>query len=174
MNGINLRDLARFVTIRSLEETEEEEEEEYDPEYRAHHWFPPVTEAQQEGKELLYSGDFGRVGVKIRSQANNGNLAKSVLNRAARPIPNLNKEDLLSVCFNFAYQAHELIYVHQNLVPNTNGTTVATYDANIYTAQFSDGTLISHMKSELCLTFSLQIHLFTTHVPKVSWDKSIT
>jgi WD repeat-containing protein 23 len=26
----------------------------------------------------------------------------------------------------------------QNLIPNTNGTTVATYDHNIYTAQFSD------------------------------------
>ena len=127
LSGVDLRNLARYVTIRASnspsetnrreEEAEEEEEEyeeyeeEYDSEDQGNHsrqWFPPVKEAQKEGEELLHSGDFGRVGVKIRSRANNSNLVKSVLNQATHPIPNLNKEDLLTVCFNFSYRNHEL------------------------------------------------------------------
>ena len=125
LSGIDLRDLTRYVAIRGLrgtnrreeEEEEEDEDEEYDPEgydldqdnhVSGHQWFPPVKEAQKEGEELLHSGDFGRVGIKIRSRANNGNLVKSVLNQATRPIPSLNKEDLLSVCCNFFYENHEL------------------------------------------------------------------
>lgn len=107
MSGFNFRDL--FVTVRasSIEDEDDEDEyEEHNPEDQndypsIHQWFPPVKEAQKEGEELLYSGDFGRVGIKIKTRANNSNLVKSVLNRAAQPIPNLNKEDLLSVCFNF-------------------------------------------------------------------------
>ena len=40
----------------------------------------------------------------------------------------------------------------------------------MYTAQFSDGTLISYIESELYLIFSLQIHLSTTLARKVTWD----
>jgi WD repeat-containing protein 23 len=123
LSGVDLRDLARYVTIRASsppretnrreEEEEEEEEEEGEEEYNSEDqedfpWFPPVKEAQREGEELLHSGDFGRVGIKIRSRANNGNIVKSVLNQATHLIPNLNKEDLLTVCFNFSYQNHEL------------------------------------------------------------------
>lgn len=124
LSGVDLRDLARYVTIRASssprginrheeedhdedeEDEDEEYEEEYDPEDLGNYgrqWFPPVTEAQKEGEELLHSGDFGRVGIKIRSRANNGNLVKSVLNQATHPIPNLNKEDLLTVGFKFLY-----------------------------------------------------------------------
>jgi len=125
LSTTSLRDLARFVTVRTsdsafganirIEEDgyEDEEEEDYNPEDQddyapSQQWFPPVKEPRKEGEELLHSGDFGRVGVKIRSRANNYNLMKSVLNRAAQPIPNLNKEDLLSVCSNSPYQNHEL------------------------------------------------------------------
>ena len=127
LSGVDLRDLARYVTIRASsspretnrrqgegeEEEEEVEEEEYnlvDQEnyFSGNQWFAPVKEAQKEGEELLHSGDFGRVGIKIRSRANNANLVKSVLNQATHFIPNLNKEDLLTVCFNFPYQRHEL------------------------------------------------------------------
>ena len=126
LSGLNLRDLVRFVRERAgdfpsvssnyqqdEEEGDDDDEEEennsegpddYDS---ARHCFPPVKEAQK-GEELLHSGDFGRVGIKIRSRANNCNLVKLVLNRASHPIPNLNKEDLLSVCFSFPYQNHEL------------------------------------------------------------------
>jgi hypothetical protein len=118
--------LARYVTVRASssprginrpedEEEEEDEEEQYEGDYNpedqedySHEWFPPVTEAQKLGEELLHSGDFGRVGIKIRSRANNGNLVKSVLNQATHPIPNFNKEDLLTVCFDFPYQNHDL------------------------------------------------------------------
>lgn len=123
LSGVDLRDLARYVTIRAnssphginhrVEEEDDDEEDEYDPEEEEYdpedeeingrQWFPPTTEAQKEGEELLHSGDFGRVGIKIRSRANNGNLVKSVLNQATHPIPNLNKEDLLTVCFKFSY-----------------------------------------------------------------------
>ena len=129
LSGVNLRDLVRYVTIPTSsspretnrreeeheeeEDEEEEDEEEYDPEDQesyvsGHQWFPPVKEAQKEGEELLHSGDFGRVGIKIRSRANNGNIVQSVLNQATHPIPKLNKEDLLTVCFNLSYQNHEL------------------------------------------------------------------
>lgn len=121
LSGVDLRDLARYVTIRAssspretnrLEEEEEEEEEcnseDQENYVSGHGWFPPVKEAQKEGEELLHSGDFGRIGIKIRSRANNGNLVKSLLNQATHPIPKLNKEDLLTVCFNFPCQNHEL------------------------------------------------------------------
>jgi WD repeat-containing protein 23 len=116
LSGINLRDLARFVTVQTSDsprrtnlraeedEWEDEEDEEYIPEDQndfvsGHEWYPPVKEAQKEGEELLYSGDFGGVGIKIRSRAKNRNLVRSVLNQAAHPIPNFKKEDLLSVRF---------------------------------------------------------------------------
>ena len=124
LSGINIRDLARFGTVQTgssslgaadlhVEDEDEDEDddepdwEDQDDDVSAHNWFPPVTEPQKEGEELLHSGDFGRVGVKIRSRANKSNLMKSVLNQAAHPIPSLNKEDLLSVCFNSPYQKHE-------------------------------------------------------------------
>ena len=126
LSTINLRDLARSVTVRTSgslrgtnlraeeeDEWEDDEDDEYSPEDQkdlvsGHQCFPPVKEPQKEGEELLRSGDFGRVGIKIRSRVNNRNLVKSVLNRATHPIPNFNKEDLLSVCVSFPYQNHEL------------------------------------------------------------------
>jgi WD repeat-containing protein 23 len=122
LSGVDLRDLARYVTIRASnsprginpgeeeedEAEEEEEEDEEDEEEDQENYvsdcqlFPPVKEAQKEGEELLFSGDFGRVGIKIRSRANNGNLVNSVLNQATHLIPNLNKEDLLTVCFKLS------------------------------------------------------------------------
>jgi DDB1- and CUL4-associated factor 11 len=132
LSSVNLRDLAQFVTVRTRrgtdlhaeeEEEEEEDDDEWDEEDEGYgpedendsvsgpQYFPPVKEAQKAGEELLYSGDFGRIGIKIRSRANNRNLVKSVLNRATHLIPNFNKEDLLSVCFNFLSQNHELNWV---------------------------------------------------------------
>lgn len=121
LSSVNLRDLAQFVTVRTrrgtdphAEEEDEEDDDEWDEEdegcgpedkndsLSSPQYFPPVKEAQKAGEELLYSGDFGRIGIKIRSRANNRNLVKSVLNRATHLIPNLNREDLLSVCFNFS------------------------------------------------------------------------
>ncbi|KAF8203916.1 WD40-repeat-containing domain protein [Pholiota molesta] len=100
---------------------EEDDEDVYSPAHQSTQWFPPVTEPQQAGLDLLASGEFGRVGVKHRTRRNNLNISRSVLNQFYQPIPIPSREDTQS-----------------NLVPNTNGTTVATYDANMYTAQFSD------------------------------------
>ncbi|KAH9486363.1 LEC14B-like protein [Psilocybe cubensis] len=88
---------------------------------RGRPFFPPVTEPKKEGLELLASGDFGRVGVKSRGRRNRANIARTILGRGSHPIPLFNREDILN-----------------KFVPNTNGTTVAIYDANMYTAQFSD------------------------------------
>ena len=116
MSSVHLGDLARFVTLQTRdshrgnnfrdEEWEDEQDEEDSPEDTD--YFPPVNEAQKEGEELLHSGDFGRIGIKIRSRANNRNFVKLVLNQATHPIPNFHREDLLSVCLNLPYPNHEL------------------------------------------------------------------
>lgn len=58
--------------------------------------YDEVKEPQQVGLELLMSGEFGRVGNKVRSRAGRQNLAKIIRGRAAstRQMP---KEDLAAV-----------------------------------------------------------------------------
>jgi WD repeat-containing protein 23 len=155
LSSVHLGDLARFVSVQTRdfrrgtnlraeedEEWEDEEEEEDSPEDQTD-CAPPVNEAQKEGEELLSSGDFGRIGIKIRTRANNRNFVKLVLNRASHPIPNFHREDLLS-----------------NLVPNTNGTAVATYDSNVYTAQFSDDASFYYTCAQ-----DFKLHIFDMRAP---------
>jgi WD repeat-containing protein 23 len=82
----------------------EDEETEYDTDWDdhasqvAHQWFPEVTEPQKAGVELLSSGDFGRVGDKLRSRRNDLNIAKFIHKRSSQPIVIPCKEDYASVC----------------------------------------------------------------------------
>ncbi|RXW19331.1 hypothetical protein EST38_g6521 [Candolleomyces aberdarensis] len=87
---------------------------------RQKQWIPSVTEPQAAGVELLNSGDFGCLGPKHKGKPNLSNVTKSILGAASKPPSYVPGEEIKT-----------------NFVPNTNGTTVATYDANIYTAQFS-------------------------------------
>lgn len=60
-------------------------------------WYPPATEPQEAGVELLMGGEFGRVGPKIRSRQNDVNIARTLRNRAYNPRPIQYKEDVASV-----------------------------------------------------------------------------
>ncbi|KAF9055899.1 hypothetical protein BJ165DRAFT_1429351 [Panaeolus papilionaceus] len=135
--GLTMQEVMQLLNATEIEELEEEEPEEEeddededeDEDYtsRRYHsepdWYPTATkEPKAEGLELLKGGDFGRTGVKLQARSKRYNSVQSVLARSSTPVPLFHKED-----------------IHATLVPNTNGTAVAKYDANMYTAQFSDG-----------------------------------
>ncbi|KAF9556421.1 WD40 repeat-like protein [Agrocybe pediades] len=106
-------------------------------------FFSPVTEPKKEGVELLASGEFGRVGVKSRVRRKRFNVARTILSQGNHPVPSLNREELSS-----------------KMVPNTNGTTVATYDANMYTAQFSDDSSFFYTCAQ-----DFKLHIFDMRAP---------
>jgi len=58
---------------------------------------PPATEPLEEGLELLASGDFGRIGIKHRTQQHNPNIVKKILKQRSRAIPVHIKEEFQSV-----------------------------------------------------------------------------
>lgn len=66
-------------------------------------WFEEVKEPVKEGVELLYSGDFGRIGPKCRSRRNAANLARHVLAQTSKAIPVSYREDFSCVCVTFYY-----------------------------------------------------------------------
>jgi DDB1- and CUL4-associated factor 11 len=101
-------------------------------------WFQKVTEPQAEGVELLMSGDFGRVRNRVDSQQH-GNLF-SRLQRTATKARAVSKEDL----------AHDM-------VPNTHGTAVACYTANVYCGQYSMGEIFRVFLVRTCLTVSYRL-----------------
>lgn len=84
-------------------------------------WYPKVTEPQPAGVKLLRSGDFGKTRNRLGTPRNS-NIYSRLRRMALRPGA-VNPADL-----------------KHNLIPNTHGTTVATYCSNIYVAQFSPGT----------------------------------
>ncbi|KAF8641249.1 hypothetical protein AX17_000883 [Amanita inopinata Kibby_2008] len=137
LGGISGRDLGQLSNLPNIggftlyeAEDDDEEEEEYDGDdyyyyssYGAHQWqqwYPPHKEPQTAGLDLLASGDFGQIAVKDRTRRNNVNVTKRLLTRMAEPPIKPYKEDLSS-----------------NLVPNTNGTAVASFGANVYSGQYS-------------------------------------
>ncbi|KAH6916627.1 WD-repeat-containing protein [Coprinopsis sp. MPI-PUGE-AT-0042] len=79
----------------------------------------PVSEPQEAGVRLLNSGEFGRITSHKASQPER--LARPLFRPSVRPSIASPRVDIIN-----------------NMIPNTNGTTVATYAANMYTAQFSD------------------------------------
>ncbi|KAA1467844.1 WD40 repeat-like protein [Dentipellis sp. KUC8613] len=114
------------------EEQEDDEDDDEDYEEDESYWSPsvrrgpdlpewarPPTEPQQEGVELLMSGEFGRIRPKVNVRGGQRSVARILQSRQTRT-RSLYKEDLIS-----------------DLVPNTNGTAVAAYDHNIYSGQFS-------------------------------------
>ncbi|KAG6873840.1 hypothetical protein C0995_010452 [Termitomyces sp. Mi166 len=157
-SGIALQDISRLLNTlgrgRGLghpdedEEYEEDDDDDDDDYYTSFRsaavapWkSPEIAEPQKEGVELLNSGDFGRVGSKARKRRNDINLANLILDRArrSRPVRNNLKED---------YAA--------NLIPNSNGTTVATCESNIYTGQYSA---------------DYHLHVFDTTKPPISQNQ---
>jgi WD repeat-containing protein 23 len=121
LSGISLHSLSRLLRAASagtgphlyFEDEEEEEgndddgeyfenDEDDDWAYGSHVYRRPpkhekVTESVKEGVELLYSGDFGRIGPKSRSRRKAANIARQVLSRKSAAIPVCYREELVSV-----------------------------------------------------------------------------
>ncbi|KAG5639568.1 hypothetical protein H0H81_012239 [Sphagnurus paluster] len=162
LNGINIHEISRLLNTvgasRQLEldeddDPEDDDDEEDDDFYHAfrssgeEQWTgPKITEPQQAGVELLNSGDFGRVENKLRARRNDVNIARLILNRTKRPHLPTFKED---------YAA--------DLIPNTNGTAVAIYDSNIYTAQYSADSSFYYTCSQ-----DFRLNVFDTTAPPTS------
>lgn len=165
LSGISLRHLTQLLRAASggngprlyFEQDEEEEEDEGemyeddDDDYWVHEsrphgrppWYEEVTEPVKEGVELLYSGDFGRIGPKSRSRRRAANVARQVLSRSSTAVPITYREELVS-----------------NMVPNSNGTTVAEYASNIYTGQFSTDSSFYYTCAQ-----DFRLHIFDTSAP---------
>jgi WD repeat-containing protein 23 len=81
------------------EEDDDEDPGSYYGQYQrtAHQWFPAVTEPQEAGLNLLMSGEFGRVGQRLRTD-NNMDVTRRLRDRATTPRYSNFKEDILSVC----------------------------------------------------------------------------
>ncbi|KAF9469759.1 WD40-repeat-containing domain protein [Collybia nuda] len=172
LSGITLHDLSRLLggvsagaglsaRLATDDDYEHADEDEDDDDYEEtgedayydsfrqsaqKHWFPPVTEPQKAGTELLVGGDFGRVANKMRSRKNHVNVAKFIMTRTSQPRFSTPKEDYTD-----------------NLVPNSNGTAVAAYDANIYTGQFSADSSFYYTCSQ-----DFRLHVFDTTAPPVN------
>ncbi|KAF7347354.1 WD-REPEATS-REGION domain-containing protein [Mycena venus] len=164
LRGITLDDLNRL--LRATEEPEaeateggeEDEEDSEDEYYRAFRntghaaYFNKVTRPQEPGVRLIHSGDFGRVGPKIKSRRKDLNIAKQLRNRASQARPRFYKEDYTS-----------------DLVPNSNGTTVAEYDANVYTAQYSTDSSFFYTCSQ-----DFRLNIFDTSVPALPREPGVS
>ena len=85
----------RNLYIRDNDEDEDEGEEDEDeeemqlsywhpPYAKTPKWFPPVTTPQEEGKRLLVSGEFGRIGFESRSRHGDSSFAKAILSRQTK------------------------------------------------------------------------------------------
>ncbi|KAL0951703.1 hypothetical protein HGRIS_008378 [Hohenbuehelia grisea] len=125
--GITLADLSRLlnrggIRIEDDDDDDDYEDEEFSPpgETADAPLAVPTGEPDPVGVELLMSGEFGSVSNKMRSREDERNVARHFLNRGSSSRPVHTKEPYL-----------------QDLVPNTNGTAVAKFDDNVYTAQFS-------------------------------------
>ncbi|KAI0066418.1 WD40 repeat-like protein [Artomyces pyxidatus] len=132
-------------------EDEEEEEEEYATAYgrgeENQKWFRPATKPQKAGVQLLMSGEYGRVRHKIRARAGEWNVGKVIGEQRSR-IRRTPREDVVG-----------------NLVPNTNGTAVASSEANIYCGQFSADSSFYYTCNQ-----DFQLHIYDMTAPRKQPD----
>ncbi|KAF8528109.1 WD40-repeat-containing domain protein [Hysterangium stoloniferum] len=106
-------------------------------------WFKPVTEPQEAGVRLLHSGEFGRL--KAKEKRNIRHILRERESGLKSRGRGLAKEDLA-----------------RNLVPNTDGTTVASYGSNAYSGQYS-AVLDSTFYYTCCQDWRL--HVYDTKAP---------
>ncbi|KAF8481816.1 WD40-repeat-containing domain protein [Russula ochroleuca] len=82
-------------------------------------WFPPVTAPQEAGLKLLMGGEFGRIGVDARSRSGSANFSRAILSSRSK-LRQTPKQDITN-----------------DIIPNTDGTAVASLTDNIYCGQYS-------------------------------------
>ncbi|KIO08498.1 hypothetical protein M404DRAFT_133750 [Pisolithus tinctorius Marx 270] len=104
---------------------------------RHEQWFPPHKEPQREGLELLRGGEFGRV-TKKRIM----NISRVFLDRSSRQI-GPTREELAG-----------------DLIPNSNGTAVASHGANLYAGQFSKDSSFYYTCSQ-----DFRLHVYDMTAP---------
>ncbi|PFH52343.1 hypothetical protein AMATHDRAFT_140392 [Amanita thiersii Skay4041] len=160
VSGINSRDLGQLlssVTSPSLGgyyeaesdennegvyEDDDDDDDYFNSAHNVQQWYSPHKEPQPAGLDLLASGDFGRIAVKDRIKKKK-NIAKQLFSGNMKPLDNLHKEDIVS-----------------NLIPNTSGTSVASFSANIYTGQYSTDSSFYYTCGQ-----DFRLHVFDTTSP---------
>ncbi|KAF9245903.1 WD40 repeat-like protein [Melanogaster broomeanus] len=112
-------------------------------------WFPPNTKPEERGVELLMSGEFGRVSSKLKSNHGRRNISRLLLDRFSTPRGTLYREEL----------ANELI-------PNSNGTAVASHGANLYVGQYSKDSSFYYTCSQ-----DFRLHVYDMTSPPAKYVK---
>ncbi|TCD68084.1 hypothetical protein EIP91_011537 [Steccherinum ochraceum] len=154
---ISAADLQRYFALTNDQDGQEEEDED-DDEYMPDedddeygflyqngpqgHQFPEVTEPKEEGLALLNSGEFGRLGHQMKSRAHDNNVTQRLLRRGAQMRP-VSREDITS-----------------DVLPNSDGTSVASYQANAYVGQYSSDSSFYYT----CVR-DFRLHIYDTTVP---------
>ncbi|KAH7923909.1 WD40 repeat-like protein [Leucogyrophana mollusca] len=154
-----LRYLARIIGGGNSTNADEDDDEElvededegryYGRSSWSEQWFSPHKEPQQAGVELLNGGEFGAVSTKIKTRKNNRNLTRLLLDRSTRSRNTLRREGIAS-----------------HILPNSSGTAVASYGANIYCGQFSADSSFYYT---CCQDFRL--HVYDMTAPPTSYIK---
>ncbi|KAI0275309.1 WD40-repeat-containing domain protein [Gloeopeniophorella convolvens] len=104
-------------------------------------WFPAVKEPQEAGMRLLMSGEFGRVRSESRRQGQNVSITKAILASQSR------------------FRQTPMQDITNSIVPNTNGTAVASLTDNIYCGQFSADSSFYYT---CCRDFRLHVYDMTS------------
>lgn len=176
--GISARGVEdRDLHIRDNDEDEDEEEEEEEEEIQLSYgrrphaetpkWFPPVTTPQEAGKRLLMSGEFGRIGFETWSRKGGANFAKAILSRQTK-LRQTPMQDVTNVSGVYVLGMQRSSQPRtQAIVPNSNGTAVASLTDNIYCGQYSASSYMSWLLCFLCLIRAAQIRLSITHAAEV-------
>ncbi|KAI0094186.1 WD40-repeat-containing domain protein [Irpex rosettiformis] len=102
----------------------------------------PVTEPQPGGLSLLYSGEFGRIKHQTKTRNKDNNIARILQNRGAKLRPS-TREDLTT-----------------DVIPNSNGTAVVTYQANAYVGQYSSDSSFYYT----CVR-DFRLHIYDANAP---------
>ncbi|KLO05285.1 WD40 repeat-like protein [Schizopora paradoxa] len=161
-SGLSLHQLSRLLTLfrsdaagNNADEDNDEEDEgttgrrpRRAPRTQPSWWMTPHAEPQPKGLQLLHGGEFGRISPKEKSSTSaHGtnkyvkNVSRTLLDRRMRIRPTASED------------------ISESLVPNSHGTIVASYPANVYCGQFSTDSSFYYV---CCKDFNLHLYDMTS------------